>query len=249
MTSTAIKGVLSFCLFGSDPRYLVGMERNLALAPKIYPGWDVIVYVGDDLPLKVADSLVAHATISTCTGMNPMLARFKAAEDREHTHFLIRDADSRLSRRERLAVDEWLASGADFHIIRDHPGHSPCIGGGLWGGKCGLLPMSDLISAWRGPKGPGARDSIYNHDQLFLRDSIWPLIKDRHFAHDLCYRHIFPGAHPFPATFDDLRFVGEVFDADDRPDPYGWQRRLNWLCSQLSDHLVEGYRKQQRRLS
>ena len=38
--------------------------------------------------------------------------------------YLMRNLDSRLSIREKLAVDEWVSSGKRFHVMRDHPSHS-----------------------------------------------------------------------------------------------------------------------------
>ena len=37
---------------------------------------------------------------------------------------LSRDCDSRLNKREKLAVDELLKSDKNFHIMRDHPWHN-----------------------------------------------------------------------------------------------------------------------------
>jgi hypothetical protein len=51
-----------------------------------------------------------------------MLWRFRPAFEEDDTIVLVRDADSRLSRRERAAVEDWLASDFDFHIMRDHAG-------------------------------------------------------------------------------------------------------------------------------
>ena len=36
---------------------------------------------------------------------------------------LSRDLDSALNEREAAAVEEWLQSGANFHLMRDHPKH------------------------------------------------------------------------------------------------------------------------------
>ena len=46
-----------------------------------------------------------------------------------------RDADSRLSLREKEAVEKWINSDKDFHIMRDHPHHYYPILGGTWGFK------------------------------------------------------------------------------------------------------------------
>jgi hypothetical protein len=52
----------------------------------------------------------------------------------------VRDADSVLNLRERLAVDDWLASGRWFHIMRDWWSHTDLVLAGMWGGVAGVLP-------------------------------------------------------------------------------------------------------------
>ncbi len=65
-----------------------------------------------------------------------MFWRFLIADDLTVDRFLIRDADSRylftiaasihfdrFSMRELHAVNEWIASGKQLHVMRDHPYH------------------------------------------------------------------------------------------------------------------------------
>ena len=54
--------------------------------------------------------------------------------------FISRDADSRLSIREKLAVDKWIESDKTLHIMRDHPHHNVYIFAGLFG----LVVTEDL---------------------------------------------------------------------------------------------------------
>ena len=44
---------------------------------------------------------------------------------------LSRDADSRLTNRGRIAVDDWLASDENSHIMRDHLQHGAEMLGGI----------------------------------------------------------------------------------------------------------------------
>ena len=46
---------------------------------------------------------------------------------------LSRDLDSRPTRREVAAVEEWLDSSKAVHIMRDHPSHKAAIMAGMWG--------------------------------------------------------------------------------------------------------------------
>ena len=66
-------------------------------------------------------------------GIGGMFWRFLAIDDAGVERFIVRDADSRLNRRERFAVEEWVRSGRAVHTIRDHPSHDRHLNGGLWG--------------------------------------------------------------------------------------------------------------------
>ena len=60
----------------------------------------------------------------------------KVASDPAVDRYLVRDTDSRLSARERFAVEQWVQSGTALHTMRDHPKHRPMpIMGGCWGGR------------------------------------------------------------------------------------------------------------------
>ena len=59
--------------------------------------------------------------------------------------FASRDLDSRFSDREFSAVEDWLRSDKDFHLMRDHIGHGTEILGGMWGVK---LNNPDIRKKW-----------------------------------------------------------------------------------------------------
>jgi hypothetical protein len=75
------------------------------------------------------------------------------AGDPEVDRYIIRDCDSRLNPRERLAVEEWIGSGKRIHSIRDHPNHDRPLNGGLWGGVKGAVPdMEQLVKGFSGTR-------------------------------------------------------------------------------------------------
>lgn len=65
---------------------------------------------------------------------------FLVSDDPTVSHFLCRDAFSRLNSREKAAVDAWIASGLPFHAMRDHIMHTDPMLAGMWGGLAGVLP-------------------------------------------------------------------------------------------------------------
>ncbi len=117
---------------------------------------------------------------------------------------LSRDCDSRLNKREAAAVAQWLVSPAMFHILRDHPYHGSPIMGGMWGAKAPLLrDMVELIKQY-------SKGNFWQVDQDFLRDAIYPMVKDVSLIHDEFFDY-----SPFPVRRRGLEFVGQVFDENE----------------------------------
>ena len=117
--------------------------------------------------------------------------RFLVADDQTVDRFICRDTDSRLNIQEAVAVDDWVKSGQPFHVMRDHIYHMEVMLAGLWGGITGALPnVRELANT-----ALGYRRNRWN-DQEFLRNAIWPMIRDRARVHDSIYQ--FRGAQDFP---------------------------------------------------
>ena len=71
------------------------------------------------------------------------------AADSSVDRFVVRDVDSRLNARDRIAVEEWIESKLPVHILRDHVNHCIVMNGGMWGAVKDALPnMKELIMAW-----------------------------------------------------------------------------------------------------
>ncbi|MCB0335382.1 MAG: hypothetical protein KDD62_03730 [Bdellovibrionales bacterium] len=142
--------IISFCLFGDNLLYLQGALENIRLAKDLYPEWETVFYVSHTLDQSflrkiasrshevniIEDSFSSERERRICA----MYWRLFALEKTDAAHLIFRDCDSRLSCRERAAVDEWLASGKDFHLMYDHPFHNVPIMGGMWGYQGTPLP-------------------------------------------------------------------------------------------------------------
>ena len=136
-----------------------------------------------------------------------MFWRFEPASEEDVDIFISRDTDSRISLRERHAVDEWEASDLTFHIMRDHPYHQFPILGGMWGAKKGTIPnIKKLI------EGHGAVDK-YGTDYEFFMNVIQPIISPE----DVMIHDEFFFGRGFPSKREGLDFVGRVFDENDNP--------------------------------
>jgi len=210
------KRIIAFSLWGDNPKYTVGAIKNARLAPEIYPGWICRFYLDESVPEAIRAELAAlpHVEIVMLpgrAGYEASLWRFRAAAD-EHAIVAARDADSRLSRRERAAVEAWLASDRDFHLMRDHPRHHEDVMGGLWGVRNGLLAdIEILIGDYLGRLAPS--EIAHGVDQRFLAGVVYPRVRDRALEHDEIF-----GGEPFPTPREsEVDYVGRIFEADDAP--------------------------------
>jgi hypothetical protein len=219
-----LRKILSFSLWGSNPKYLIGAIRNAEIAGKIYPGWICRFYVGKctlQTEEKFVSQLKTFPNVEVIE-MNEkgdwrgMLWRFLPISDEDVDIVISRDTDSRLSKREKSAVDEWLKSGKKFHIIRDHPYHTFKILGGMWGAKKGILPdMKDLINNYE-------KGDFWQVDQNFLAEIIFPRIINDVFIHDE-----FGEGKKIPLRRKNFEFIGNVFDEFDQRHPDYWKELKN----------------------
>ena len=143
--------MISFGVWGADPRYLSGIQSNAKLMLQIYPGWMMYVYHDSSVPVAELQWLRSKAWVRLVdmTGSrlrNKMSWRFLPEADPKKERFCCREVDSRLSWRERLAVAEWEESGMRFHSMRDHPSHSNfAMSGGMWCGTREAVPDMEAL--------------------------------------------------------------------------------------------------------
>jgi len=203
-----MKKVISFSLWGDNPKYTIGAIKNAELIDTIYPGWIGRFYCGKSVPIDIIEILKTYTNVEVIEmeengDWSGMFWRFYACEDSDV--MISRDTDSRLNLREKNAVDEWLNSDKDFHIMRDHPYHNALILGGMWGVKNGILKnIVDLIKNYN-------KGDFWQVDQNFLREQIYPIVVNTSFVHD-SYHNINSWSKNFSIERIDQEFVGDVFD-------------------------------------
>lgn len=203
-----MKKVISFSLWGNNPKYTIGAIKNANLAPIVYPNWICRFYVSNDVPNDIVRELEKTSEVIKLNSIGNWkltVERFKAI-DEDVECVLFRDTDSRLNNREKAAVDEWLKSNKTLHIMKDHPYHGgfPILAG-MWGlKKKGFkLNMSKMLSIY-------SNTEQYHYDQIFLNDYIWKYYSDDYIIHDEFFNK-----KPFPTARNGLQFVGQVFDEND----------------------------------
>lgn len=225
-----MKKIVAFSLWGDDPKYVDGAIKNAFLMPQVYPGWTARFYMPSD-QLRTASG---HTLLRVFTLMNydedfmntgtkievigmdepgtwhGMFWRFLPASEEDVDVFISRDCDSRLSKREAAAVDQWLKSPYLVHSMADHPYHfHPRMGlmGGMFGMKKHACPqMEELIEQFKA-RYPNA----WQCDQSFLRDYIFPLVSHKTFPTS----DIHPGCNKFPLPREGGAFVGEIIGQSD----------------------------------
>lgn len=207
---------VSFSLWGDKPIYNVGIIRNSELVKYFYPNWRMIVFYDETVPTQTINKLEENSVVTKKVQDNTtygMFWRFFAVDEIDCEYAIFRDADSRISLREKIAVDEWIKSGKSLHVMRDHPYHRIPAGnnqlgilGGMWGIKKDALPLVDMINKFRKSK-----EHQYGNDQSFLK-MVYNALENDRCAHDDFFEK-----KPFPTSRTNKRFIGERIDEHDNP--------------------------------
>jgi hypothetical protein len=217
---------LSFSLWGDKPLYNVGTIRNAELWKTIYPDWQMIVYYDNSVPVDTITKLKELDVITIdMTGQNiyGCFWRFLVSNNNDCEYAIFRDSDSRVSEREKLAVDEWINSGKSLHVMRDHPAHGIPYGNnsigilaGMWGIKGNIYNFTHSINEFI--KG---KNDYYGIDQSFLK-IIYSLYENDNTTHDDFFLK-----KPFPIKRVNGRFIGERIGIDENPVTNDYKILLN----------------------
>lgn len=208
-----MKKVISFSLWGDIQKYTVGAIKNAELAQTIYPGWECYFFIGQSVPESIQNHLLEFPNITLFYKNQPenwtgMFWRFETCYDSGIDVSIFRDTDSRISMREKYAVDQWLESDKTFHIMRDHPHHGFPILGGMWGHKKNdKYDMRKLLNSFD-------KTNRYGTDYEFFGNVLYPMIGDDKIVHDPFF-----DKKPFPTERIDRQFVGDVFDESNNRHP------------------------------
>ncbi|XP_046400121.1 uncharacterized protein LOC124166578 isoform X2 [Ischnura elegans] len=175
----------------------------------------------------------AHSNLDLCyVGNIPSLGnllgsqgnmwRFLPMADPLVDVFISRDLDSRPSEREVAAVNDWLNSNLTFHIMRDHPFHTPKILAGMWGAV--VYPKrEELFNLTLTMMAKGRKAKSKGLDQIVLKEVLWPAAKESLKQHDSYHCKIFGkdrkvDAWPSRRNINEpYNFVGARIGVDVRP--------------------------------
>jgi hypothetical protein len=175
--------LISFALFGADPKYRRGMLDNVRAASTFFPGWKLLIY---------CDRVNHDALMQEDLGPDAEVVLF-------------RDADSIFTSREQAAVTEWLASDKDTHIIRDHPYHKSPVMGGLLGVRGAAMQR---LAALAKDRMSSHRLTEYGDDQVFLTRDFYPKAIRSALVHTNCVRYFPEYTRPLPPDLPGEHFIG-----------------------------------------
>lgn len=226
-----MKKAVSFSLWGDNPMYCVGAIKNAELMPLHYPDWEMLVFYDNTVPnhyIERLQSINVKCFDVTEKKFYGMFYRFLAL-DMDYEYCIFRDCDSRISKREAMAVQEWIESGKFIHRMIDHPAHiipyfvksNGTINNeiGLLGGMCGMkglytggfpLVEETIIRFHKSKNGSVGYGSDQEYLQYFTKQNEYYKLGEV-FSHDE-----FSGiGKPFPIPREDYHFIGERFDEND----------------------------------
>jgi protein O-GlcNAc transferase len=206
--------IISFCLWGENPKYTIGSLKNIELAKKYYPDWICRFHCDESVPKNIIEKIANEKNCEIFLFKNSSnwkftLSRLFPLDDKNVELVIFRDADSRISLREQKAVEQWINSDKCCHIMRDHPYHGnfPILAG-MFGLKNKYqFKVVEKINNFN-------CQEQYHYDQIFINKFIYPLVKDDCMIHDEFFEK-----NPFPTMRENRHFVGEVYDQEDNRNP------------------------------
>ena len=194
--------LVSFYIWGNSDIYNYGLWENALLMPKIYPGWIMSITFTPTANQKVIQELSKLPYVELeCMDVpnhskNTML-RFMPGMQPKNDVVVFRDADSRLLKRDYIAVMDWLNNtNKKAHLMRDHPRNNYKIMAGLWGVREGIIATPEVVlefdSYFRNPEY-----KKWYLDQVYLSKYIYPLIQNSICVH-ASYNKFEKDARSFP---------------------------------------------------
>ena len=193
--------VFSFCLYGNSSFYYTGLLENIRIVQQYYPDFSIYVYLGECDPSWVLPDSVTVVQTGRAGPIN-MLFRYKPLQFADVG--FIRDADSRITERDRWCIQKFLDSSYSYHVIRDHKWHKSRIMGGMFGWK----EKREFDFDENHPSG-------YGYDEHVLSEVLYPLLVKQLLVHTNIFG--FVGEHTerigIPQK-DAGDFIGNVYKSE-----------------------------------
>lgn len=213
--------IISLSIFGPkenkifvDDNFHRLMNPFLAEAKSLFPSWIIRLYADESAihRLNLMNLTKSATNIDICNVnelpilgnvgeyLSGKLWRFLPALDPTVEIVSSRDLDSPLIEREVAVIEQFIKSKYIFLSLRDHPLHLIEILGGLWSAYISrdrslfVRLFSVLLDKTKVQRYTLAKD------QLFLKEIVWPYVKNRTLAFDsyTCGKYGAKDERPFP---------------------------------------------------
>ena len=116
--------IFSYCVFGNEKKYCLGMVKNLEQIKVLFPGYNVWIYLGNDVPQEYIDIYKSFENVTLLfhdfTGRRITAYRYLVL-DKEYDSIIVRDSDSRFGERDIWCISNFMKSKYRISTIRDHP--------------------------------------------------------------------------------------------------------------------------------
>jgi len=206
--------IVSYALFTNHPEYghrplywqcipgVVRAHHNL------FPGWEMRVHHDSSVDQPCGALLRGYAdaglvtlryveeNVATCRSM---LWRMRPCWDADADYVLCRDIDSLPSVKDRLAVEEFIASGMVVHALGDNPAHAGLMGGMI--GFSSTFRKDFPFKSWDDFVGSYNDSDFPMHvpsggpDQILINRTVAP-----YFSHETLIRNYSGRDYDGPAT-------------------------------------------------
>jgi hypothetical protein len=223
-----MKIVFGFCIYGTDIKYYRGLVENLDLIASWIEKENIDIHV----IIKYAQLEFPNylqwfqrypfvtVEMHTQAHLSPMISRIlnidNIPEDEDtNIYYFSRDADSRVTERDKWCIKEFIQSGKTFHVIRDHFYHVKKIMGGIFGIKKpkGFPKLEPMIKEWRKTRHDAV---MYGSDEAFLQERLYNIIQHDYLVHSNIRGY--KGETVFPILYQqesDTDFIGNVYEYND----------------------------------
>jgi|LauGreDrversion4_1035100.scaffolds.fasta_scaffold01433_6 hypothetical protein len=177
-----MKRCFSFCIYGTDPKYYLGLQENVRLIDAFFPDFDILVYRG---ATRRDDLLLSNSRVQWIDteqdGVKNMMHRYKPIL--EYDVVFVRDVDSEIHARDRWCIHDFLnQSTAGVQVIRDHYWHKSRITGGLTAFFMSRLPLEVAASVREALQRvlleQETTEYVYGSDENQLNAHLWSCVKD-----------------------------------------------------------------------
>jgi hypothetical protein len=209
--------LISFCIWGNNDLYNLGLLENAIQMPKIFPGWIMHIAYTPTANKKIISEISKFPWVEIELFKEPnhsknTMLRFLSGMNPQNNVVIFRDSDSRLLKRDYLAVMDWLNNtDKKVHLMRDHSANKFKIMAGLWGVRDGIIAKPEIVNKfYQYYKNPEFKK--WTIDQVYLQKYIYPLIENTTCVH-ASFNKFENWALPFPDSCPPRKhgFCGQTF--------------------------------------